>query len=139
MKQITATFTVFFEVPFWKGIYERQEYNKVSVALVVFGAEPKDFEVAQFLTEHFKTLLFSSTLITEQKPKVIKNYKRLQRNIKKQTNQNGIGTKSQQILQQQRELLKTENKKNKKQQKKKLQQQQFEMKQQKKKQKKKGH
>lgn len=94
MKQIAATFTVFFEAPFWKGIYERQEYHNISVALVIFGAEPKDFEVAQFLTEHFKTLSFSNTMITEQKPKVIKNYKRLQRNIKKQTNQNGIGTKS---------------------------------------------
>ena len=78
-------------------------------------------------------------MITEQKPKVIKNYKRLQTNIKKQTNQNGIGTKSQQALQQQRELFKTEKKQNRMQQKKEIQQQQFEMKQQKKKQKKKGH
>ena len=139
MKQIAATFTVFFEAPFWKGIYERQEYHNISVALVIFGAEPKDFEVAQFLTEHFKTLSFSNTMITEQKPKVIKNYKRLQRNIKKQTNQNGIGTKSQQALQQQRELFKTEKKQNRMQQKKEIQQQQFEMKKKKKKQKKKGH
>ena len=138
MNQIAVTFTIFFEAPFWKGIYERQECNKSSVALVVFGAESKDFEVAQFLTEHFHTLSFSNTFITK-KTKAIQNYKRLQRTINRQIKQNGIGTKSQQALKQQRELSKTEHKQKRTLQKRMLQQQQFEIKQQKKKQKKKGH
>lgn len=134
-----ATFTVFFEVPFWKGIYEREENNKISVAIVIFGAEPKDIEIMQFINTHFQSLHFTKSLQIQQKIKVIQNYKRLQRNIKKQTEQKGISTKSQQALQQQRELLKTEKKQKYKMKKKLLQQQQFEMKQQKKKQKKKGH
>lgn len=134
-----ATFTVFFEVPFWKGIYEREENNKISVAIVIFGAEPKDIEIMQFINTHFQSLRFTKSLQIQQKIKVIQNYKRLQRNIKKQTEQKGISTKSQQALQQQRELLKTEKKQKYKMKKKLLQQQQFEMKQQKKKQKKKGH
>ncbi len=134
-----ATFTVFFEAPFWKGIYEREEQNKIFVAIVVFGAEPKDIEVMQFLNTHFQSLRFTKLLETQQKTKVIQNYKRLQRNIKKQTTQKGISTKSQQALQQQRELFKTERKQKSNIQKKLLQKQQFEIKQQKKKQKKKGH
>lgn len=134
-----ATFTVFFEAPFWKGIYEREENNKISVAIVIFGAEPKDIEIMQFINTHFQSLRFTKSLQIQQKIKVIQNYKRLQRNIKKQTEQKGISTKSQQALQQQRELLKTEKKQKYKMKKKLLQQQQFEMKQQKKKQKKKGH
>lgn len=134
-----ATFTVFFEAPFWKGIYEREENNKISVAIVIFGAEPKDIEIMQFINTHFQSLRFTKSLQIQQKIKVIQNYKRLQRNIKKQTEQKGISTKSQQALQQQRELLKTEKKQKYKMKKKLLQQQQFEMKQRKKKQKKKGH
>ncbi len=106
-----ATFTVFFEAPFWKGIYEREEKNNLSVAIIIFGAEPKDIEIMQFINTHFQSLRFTKSLQTQQKIKIIQNYKRLQRSIRKQTKQKGISTKSQQALQQQRELLKTENKK----------------------------
>ena len=68
-----ATFTVFFEAPFWKGIYEREEQNKISVAIVVFGVEPKDIEVMQFLNTHFQSLRFTKLLETQQKTKVIQN------------------------------------------------------------------
>lgn len=134
---ISATFTVFFEAPFWKGLYERIENNQLSVAIVVFGAEPKDVEVAQFIAENFKVLSFSKKQHTEQKNN-IKNFKKMQRDIKKQTKQIGIGTKSQQALQQQREQFKMESKSKRKLLKKQLQQQQFEQKQIKKKQKRKG-
>ena len=59
--------------------------------------------------------------------------------IKKETQPKGIGTKSQQALQQQRELHKTERKETQKEKKKILEQKYFEQKQQKKKQKRKGH
>lgn len=135
---ISATFTVFFEAPFWKGLYERVENNQLSVAMVVFGAEPKDVEVAQFIMENFKTLSFSKKHITEQKNSV-QSFKKMQKNIKKQTKQIGISTKSQQALQQQREQFKIESKSKRKQHKKELQQKQFEQKQRKKKEKKRGH
>ena len=37
--------TVFFEAPFWIGVFERIERRKLSVCKVVFGAEPKDYQV----------------------------------------------------------------------------------------------
>ena len=35
--------TVYFEDPFWVGVFERVEEGKLSVCKVTFGAEPKDY------------------------------------------------------------------------------------------------
>lgn len=43
------TITVLFEEPFWIGILERKIDGKLSVCKVIFGAEPKDYEVYEFL------------------------------------------------------------------------------------------
>lgn len=37
--------TVYFEDPFWVGVFERVEGGKLPVCKVTFGAEPKDYEV----------------------------------------------------------------------------------------------
>ena len=37
--------TVYFEDPFWVGVFERIENGKLSAAKVTFEAEPKDYEV----------------------------------------------------------------------------------------------
>ena len=36
-----ATLTVFFDDPFWVGVFERIEDGKLFVCKVTFGAEPK--------------------------------------------------------------------------------------------------
>ena len=41
--------TVFFEAPFWVGVFECIEKGKLSVCKVTFGAEPKDYEVWEYL------------------------------------------------------------------------------------------
>ena len=51
MDKVNGKLTVFFEEPFWVGIFERIEDGKLSVAKVTFGAEPKDYEVIGFLEE----------------------------------------------------------------------------------------
>ena len=57
--------TVFFEAPFWIGVFERIERRKLSVCKVVFGAEPKDYEVWEYLLFQFKLmLLFCFALFT---------------------------------------------------------------------------
>ena len=45
MDRVSGKLTIFFEDPFWVGIFERIENRKLSVAKVTFGAEPKDYEV----------------------------------------------------------------------------------------------
>ena len=59
MQKNGAKLTVFFEEPFWVGLYQRWSGPKLEVAKITFGAEPKDGEVYQFLLEHWKRLSFS--------------------------------------------------------------------------------
>ena len=40
---------VYFEDPFWVGVFERIENGKLSAAKVTFGAEPKEYEVQEFM------------------------------------------------------------------------------------------
>ena len=47
MDKVNGKLTVYFEEPFWVGVFERIQDGKVSVAKVTFGAEPKDYEVQE--------------------------------------------------------------------------------------------
>ena len=49
MDKVNGKLTVFFEEPFWVGIFERIEDGKLSVAKITFGAEPKDYEVQEYI------------------------------------------------------------------------------------------
>lgn len=42
MDKVSSRLTVFFEEPFWIGVFERISEGKLSVCKVTFGAEPKD-------------------------------------------------------------------------------------------------
>lgn len=44
MQKNGAKLTVFFEEPFWVGLYQRWSGPKLEVAKITFGAEPKDGE-----------------------------------------------------------------------------------------------
>ena len=70
--------TVFFEAPFWIGVFERIERRKLSVCKVVFGAEPKDYEVWEYLLKNYSRLRFSPSVETVVKKESV-NPKRLQR------------------------------------------------------------
>ena len=103
------TLTVFFEEPFWVGVFERVADGNLSVCKVVFGAEPKDYELYDFILTRYANLTFSEP-VTADIRKTADNPKRRQRNAKKQLRNVGIGTKSQQAIQQQREASKMERK-----------------------------
>ena len=47
MDKVNGKLTVYFEEPFWVGVFERIDGGKLSVAKVTFGAEPKDYEVQE--------------------------------------------------------------------------------------------
>lgn len=47
---ITEALTVFFEEPFWVGVFERTTEGKLSVCRITFGAEPRDYEVQAFIS-----------------------------------------------------------------------------------------
>lgn len=137
MDKVTNKLTVFFEEPFWIGIFERIENGSLSVAKVTFGAEPKDYEVYDFVLNQYYELRFSPSVsgAVSKKPR---NPKRVQREVKKQLSNIGIGRKSQQALKLQQEQVKTERKQHSQEQKEAESQRQYEMGQQKKKDKHRG-
>ena len=44
---------VYFEDPFWVGVFERVSDGRLSVCKVTFGAEPKDYDIRDFIIRHF--------------------------------------------------------------------------------------
>ena len=137
MDKVSGKLTVFFEEPFWVGVFERISDGKLSVCKVTFGAEPKDYEIYDFVLRNYYRLRFSSAVTTDVK-EVSHNPKRVQREVRKQVRNAGIGTKSQQALKLQQEQLKTERKAVSRKQREVEKQQQFELKQQKRKEKHRG-
>lgn len=132
-----AGLTVFFEGPFWVGVFEKVEDGKLSVCRVVFGNEPRDFEVWDFILKNYYSLKFSPAVEAAVKDSRV-NPKRRQREAGRQTMQTGIGTKSQQALQLQREERKTERMQAGREQREARKERLFELKQQKRKEKHRG-
>ena len=137
MDKVSGKLTVFFEEPFWVGVFERVSDGKLSVCKVTFGAEPKDYEVYEFVLKNYYRLRFSPAVATDVK-EAGRNPKRVQREVRKQIQNIGIGTKSQQALKLQQEQLKTERKIMSREQREAEKQRQFEMKRKKRKEKHKG-
>ena len=133
-----ASLTVFFEDSFWVGVFERIEDGKLSVCKVTFGAEPKDYEVLDYILHHYYELVFSPAIETEIR-QAADNPKRRNRNARKQLENTGIGTKSQQALKRQREEMKTERRQISRKEREAEAQRRFVMKQEKKKEKRRGH
>ena len=103
--------TVYFEDPFWVGVFERIENGKISAAKVTFGAEPKDYEVQEYIIKYYYRLQFSPAITTD-----VKDAKKLQQE------QNKLARKERSKKEREEESDRL-----------------FEMKQQKKKEKHKGH
>ena len=138
MDKTSCKLTVFFENPFWVGIIECNEDGKLTVTKITFYKEPKDYEIRDFILKKYNQLNFSpaveNVVIEKQK-----SYKKRQRDVRKQVQLQGVGTKSQQALKLHHDQSKSEhilqNKKQKELDKMRL----FALKQQKKKEKHKGH
>ena len=138
MDKVNGKLTVYFEDPFWVGVFERIENGKLTVAKVTFGAEPKDYEIQEYIQRYYFSLKFSpavDTVVKETK----RNPKRIQREAKKQMQETGIGTKAQQALKLQQEQNKQERKVRSREKREEDQLRMFELKQQKKREKHKGH
>ena len=107
MERVSIKLTIYFEEPFWVGIFERSIDEKISVCKVVFGAEPKDNEIFGLVLNRYSKLKYSPEILYEKAFKEKVNPKRVQRDVKKQLNNKGVSTKSQQALKLQQEQNKT--------------------------------
>lgn len=134
---VSGKLTVFFEEPFWVGVFESVSQGRLAVCKITFGAEPKDYEIFDFVLKNYDTLRFSPAVETQIK-ETGRNPKRVQREVHRQVEDIGIGTKSQQALKLQQEQLKTERKTMSRKQREEEKERRFELKQQKRKEKHRG-
>ena len=131
MEECRAVLTILFDEPFWIGLYERETEEGYSVCRIVFGAEPKDYEVDAWLLKHFCELRFSPTLEAERVEKRRVNPKRMQRLIGAQLQRDGMSTKAQQALKLQQEQGKQMRRARSREEREAEQQRQFELRRQK--------
>lgn len=137
MDKVTGRLTVFFEAPFWVGVFECISDEKLSVCKVTFGAEPKDYEVHEFILKKYGRLQFSPVVDADGKENTY-NPKRMRREVRRQMQNIGVGTRSQQALKLQQEQSKIEHRTVRCKRRETQKRRQFELKQQKKKEKHKG-
>ena len=94
MDRNVSSFTVLFQPPFWVGIAERWEEAGYSAARVVFGPEPTEPQLYEWLLGEWHRLRFSPSAEGERPVTERKNPKRAQREAR---------TRAQEALSRQRE------------------------------------
>lgn len=139
MQKIEIRLTVFFENRFWVGVLERTEDGLLEVCKITFGAQPKDYEVYDFILRGWPQLVFSPAVDADTARSTRINPKRMQRMVNQQLLVPGIGTKAQQALKLQHEENKTLRIQKSRMQKEEEQQLKFELRQQKRREKHRGH
>lgn len=132
--------TICFENPFWIGLVETEDEGDYQVARHVFGPEPTDPEIIEFIRDNWNELRFTAELQVEKTEGRKINHKRMQRIIAKEIAAHARkGTKAQQALSEQRETNKLEKQKQSKEQREAEKAERFEKRTEKRKQKHRGH
>ncbi|MDC0705452.1 MULTISPECIES: YjdF family protein [Priestia] len=133
--------TIYHDGQFWVGIIEVVEDGKLRAFRYVFGTEPKDTEILDFIYYKLLNIINQSVhsgIDVEGKSDKKINPKRLQRQVAKQINKVGVSTKAQEAMKQEYEEKKKSKKKRAKQYREELRDQKYLMKKQKAKAKHKG-
>ncbi|VWL98275.1 Uncharacterised protein [Collinsella aerofaciens] len=104
---VSSTLTVYHDGQFWIGLAEHVEGGRYGVTRIVFGAEPSDEEILQFVVGKWEKLSFFGGEPTEVS-KPARNPKRRAREAAKALKQPAMSTKAQQALAAQREAMKRE-------------------------------
>lgn len=79
MERNISQLTVLFQPPFWVGIAERWNQDGYQSARVVFGAEPTDAQLYQWLQREWSRLPFGPVLPETAPRPAAANPKRMQR------------------------------------------------------------
>ena len=104
---VSSTLTVYHDGQFWVGLAEHVEDGRYGIARIVFGAEPSDEEILQFVVSKWEKLsLFGGKPTEASKP--ARNPKRRAREAAKALKQPAMSTKAQQAIVNQREAMKRE-------------------------------
>ncbi|PFK64620.1 hypothetical protein COJ21_26080 [Priestia megaterium] len=133
--------TIYHDGQFWVGIIEVVEDGKLRAFRYVFGAEPKDKEILDFIYYRLLDIINQSVhsgLDVRRKSDKKINPKRLQRQVAKERNKVGVSTKAEEAIKQEYEEKKKSKKKRAKQYREELKEQKYLVKKQKAKAKHKG-
>lgn len=138
----TIKATIFFDKRFWVGTFERTDKEGYAVARHIFGSEPSDPEVHEFVLKHYHELKFGEAKeITLQIQRM--NPKRVQREVRREMARIKETTKpstlAQDYMREEIEKKKKENKEITSAEKQARKDEQFFLKQEKKKEKHRGH
>ena len=131
--------TVYFDDPFWVGVFERDDETGFRVSRVVFGSEPTDAELYEYIQREYSHIDFGRPLKNQVKIVRKKNFKRIQREVRKEAYEEGVGTKAQQAMKLQTELNKKERQVISRERQEEEKAMKFKLKQEKKKEKRRGH
>lgn len=138
----TIKATILFDKRFWVGIFERVDKEGYAVARHIFGPEPSDPEIYEFVLNNFHELNFGSAkeiTVTIQRM----NPKRVQREVRREMEKlketSRPSTLAQDYMREELEKKKLAKKRNSSAEKQARKDQQFALKQNKKKEKHRGH
>lgn len=108
--EVSSTLTVYHDGQFWVGVVEHVENGMLSVARVVFGAEPSNEEVYTWVLERWSSLRLSAEAepVGPRVGRLSGNPKRRAREAAKAMHQRGPSTVSQLALARERERVKDE-------------------------------
>ncbi|HSX26736.1 MAG TPA: YjdF family protein [Chlamydiales bacterium] len=139
---VTIKATILFEGPFWVGLFERTDKEGYAVARWIFGGEPADGEVYEFVHQNYRELKFGEPREFKLEIKRM-NPKRVQREVRREMERAKESTKpsthAQDYMREELEKNKKERKLLSRQEKEARKEAQFNLKQKKRKEKHRGH
>ena len=102
--------TVYHDGQFWVGIVEVIEDRKLKAGRYVFGPEPKDSEILDFVNRFILKLRdsISQSVPTDTATRVKVNPKRLARQVSREVQNKGISTRAQYAIKLEHESRKKE-------------------------------
>jgi hypothetical protein len=92
--------TIFFDSPFWVGVLEEEHAGTLYAARQVFGAEPSDQQVYEFVLHDLAALRAQMVAGVTAADRPVKrlNPKRLQREIRRDLARAGVSSKAHEAL-----------------------------------------
>lgn len=93
-------FTIFFEAPYWVGVLEDERDGCLYAARYVFGAEPSIQLVYEVIQHEWTALCARMTVgvAVEHAPPTHINPKRMQREVRREQEQQGVTSKAHEAL-----------------------------------------
>lgn len=135
---VSSTLTLYHDGQFWVGLVEHIEDGRLGAGRIVFGAEPSDEDILQFVIRRWEKLSFFEG-DAQDAPRLAKSPKRRMREAAKALKKPAMSTKAQKALSKQREAAKAASTQARRQHKQEEKQARFEQRTEKRKQKHRGH